>query len=60
MADVCATVSIPEARPETIQISVLPSPEIIFFKLFLEFVLAFLEPTTAKVLSRLQSKSFPL
>ena len=60
MAEVCATVSIPDANPETIQISVLFKPEIIFLKLSLELELAFLEPTTAKVLSKLQSNNLPL
>ena len=56
----CATVSMPDASPDTIQISVFFNPEMIFFRLSLAFVLAFLEPTIAKVFSKLHSNNLPL
>ena len=60
IAVVCATVSTPDANPETIQISVFASPERIFLKSSLPCKLALREPTTARVLSILHSKSLPL
>ena len=54
-AVLCATVSIPSANPDTMHISVFENPSRIFLKLFFAFSLAFLEPTTASVLSKLHS-----
>ena len=55
----CAIVSIPSAKPDTIHTSVFSNPAIILVNAFLALSLALREPTAAIVLSKLHKDKSP-